>query len=144
ISAAAIFDLHDPDVRIELHFTGKISLDFRVGRRQRREARCERPGGPFCGLERALRRRAEQIGGTVEPVDANEYRPRLLGAASAQDAEYALDLAAAQIGGDPKRSLETHVRRSTTRAAAAECITANDAAYEMSAPDRPTAADGRS
>ena len=103
----------------------KIGLHFRVGRRQRGEARRERPGSTLCSLEGALRRRTEQIGRAVEPADANEYGARFLGAASAHDTEYAFDLTAAQVGGDPKRSLETHLPSFRSRGASADCINAN-------------------
>ena len=143
IAAGPVLDLHDPDVRVKFHLSGEIGLDFRISSRQRHKARRERTGRPFCSLERALRRWAKQIGSAVEPVDANEYGARFLGAASTQDAEYALDLAAAQIGGDPERSLRRMFRYSTVArrrtaypqiARLARCRVRNAA----------TAADGRS
>ncbi len=59
-------------------------------------------------VERALRRRAEQLGGAVEPVELDEDRAGLLGAAAAHRREGAFDVAAADIGRDPDRGFETH------------------------------------
>ena len=59
-------------------------------------------------VEFGLRRRSEQIGGPVEPIDLHEDRTRLLRAAPAHDRIGAFHHAAADIGGDPDRRFQSH------------------------------------
>src|SRR5580704_11658844 len=108
IPPGAILDLNDPDVGIELDLARQISLDRFVGRRPLLEARAESAIRLPHRVEFALRRRAEQIRSAVEPADADEHGPRLLGAAPAHDGGSALDLTTAQISGNPKRGFQTH------------------------------------
>ena len=108
IPSRAILDFDDPDVGIEFDLARQIGLDRFVGRRPLFEARAEGAVGVAHRVEFALRRRAEQIRGAVEPADADEHGAGLLGAAPAHDGGSALDLTAAQIGGNPKRGFQTH------------------------------------
>ena len=104
----AILYFHDPNVGIEFYLPRQVSFDLRVWRRLTGKARREGPGRSLRRLERALRRRTEQVRSTIEPVDANEKRAGFLGAAAADRAENPLDLTAPQIGGNPKTGFEPH------------------------------------
>ena len=104
----AILDFDNPDIGIEFDLARQIGLDRFVRRRPLFEARAEGAIGVPHRVEFALRRRAEQIRGAVEPADADEHGAGLLGAAPAHDGEGAFDLTAAQIGGNPKRGFQTH------------------------------------
>src|SRR5438094_9844966 len=59
-------------------------------------------------VEGALRRRTEQLGGTVEPIELDEDRARLLGPTPPHRREGAVAMAAPHIGGNPDRGLEAH------------------------------------
>ena len=59
-------------------------------------------------VEGGLRRRPIQSGGAVEPVDLDEDRAGLVGAAPAHRREGAFDVAAAQIGRDPDAGFQAH------------------------------------
>ena len=70
-----------------------------------------------------LRRRLEQRGAPVEPVDLDEDRARLGGAATAQDRDRAFDRHAPEIGGDPNVRSQPHgAYRPAAVAAAVRCL----------------------
>jgi len=56
----------------------------------------------------ALRRRSEQLGGTVKPIELDENGPGLFGAAPANRRERSFDVAAADIGRNPDCRFEAH------------------------------------
>src|SRR5262245_25128503 len=108
MSPRAIFDLDDPGVGIEAQLAREPLLDLRLGRWLVGEAAGEQAVGRAAVIEHALRRRAEELGGAVEPVELDEDRAGLLGAAVAHRRERPLDVATADIGRDPDRRLQAH------------------------------------
>ena len=59
-------------------------------------------------IEGGLRRRAIKSAGAVEPVDLDENRAGLFGAAPAHRREDAFDVATAQIGRHPDTGFQSH------------------------------------
>src|SRR5215467_821689 len=76
--AGAVFHLNDPDVGIEANLARKPLLDLRLRHRRLTQAADEGTVARMGFVERALRRRAEQLGSTVEAVELDEDRTRLL------------------------------------------------------------------
>ena len=72
------------------------------------EASAEGAIGRARVVEGGLRRRPEQVGGAVEPVELEEDGAGFLGATPAHDREGALAVAAADIGRHPDRGFEPH------------------------------------
>src|SRR4051812_18577636 len=104
----AILNLDDPYVGIETHFARETFLDLGLGGRQFTKASDEEP---VCGtriVEDALRRRSEQLGGPIKPIELDEYGSGLFGAAPADGRERAFDVAAADIGGNPDCGFKAH------------------------------------
>jgi hypothetical protein len=100
VTTCAVFGLDDPGIRIEADFLGEALLDgvLRQGLlRDRHEEAIDRAAVVIDGLWR--RRVQHRI--AVEQRHLHEYRPRLLGTATAHRPEHALGLAPAQVGGNP-------------------------------------------
>ena len=108
VPAAAILDLDNPEVGIEAQLACQIPFDVRFRERQSLERRTEGALARARLVEHGLRRRPVEIGGAVESAHLDEDRARLFGAAPAQHRGRALDLAAAQIGGNPDIGFQAH------------------------------------
>src|SRR5262249_20713773 len=81
MAPGAILDLDGPGVGIETQLAGKALLDLGLGGRRLAETATEQPIRRTGIIERALRRRPEQLGRAVEPIELDEDGPCLLGAA---------------------------------------------------------------
>src|SRR5262245_42281920 len=108
MTARPVLDLDNPGIRIEANFARQPLLDLRLRHRRLAEAAEERAIARMSFVEGALRRRTEQLGGPVEPVELDEDRPRLLGAAPPHRREGAVAVTTPHIGGNPDRGLEAH------------------------------------
>src|SRR6185312_16100773 len=95
VTSGPILDLDDPDVGIEAQFARQSFLDLGLGRGMRRHAGAEQPLRRPPLVECALRRRAIELGSTVEPAELDENGARFLGAAMTHRREGTLDIAAA-------------------------------------------------
>src|SRR5271166_4659557 len=106
MAAGAIFNFEDPCVRIELDFAHDPLFDLGFRSRTGRNAASKRTVAGMRLLESGLRRRPEQFGSSVQPVELDENRSCLFGAAPAHGRESPLAVAATQVGGYPDRRLE--------------------------------------
>src|SRR5262249_3209694 len=71
-------DLEDPRVRVEAEFPREAFLDLGLRSRLFAEAPAEHSVRWPRVVEDALRRRTEQLGGAVEPIELDENSPGLL------------------------------------------------------------------
>src|SRR5262249_13700118 len=101
MAAGAILDLDDPGVGVKSDLARQPLLP--LVRRPRRVAGAAGEGAVARRrfAEQRRRSRAEQFGRAAEPIELDEDRPRLLGAAPAYHREGALAVAPAYIGRDP-------------------------------------------
>src|SRR5262249_46747316 len=112
-------------------------LDLLLRHRRVAEAAHEGAVGRVRFLEHRLRGGAEQLGSAVEPVELDEDRARLLGAAPAHRREGALAVATPHIGGDPDRGLEAHRVAPSDRGAGAHLATTDsDSGWTIPAAGR--------
>src|SRR5215510_11453640 len=108
MSARPVLDLDDPGIGIEADFAREPFLDLRLGHGRLAEAADECTVTWMGVVEGALRRRTEQLGGAVEPIELDKDRPRLLGATPPHRREGAVAVAAPHVSGNPDRRFETH------------------------------------
>jgi hypothetical protein len=125
ISARAVFDFHNPGIGVEFYLPREIGFDIRIGCGLSSQARRERARRSLRGVKCALRCRAEQIGSSIEPADAHENGAGFFRPAPPHDGSQSLDLAASQIGGNPKRGFQAHCICSRARSANRKSITTN-------------------
>ena len=100
MAAGFVFDLDDPDIRIELHFLHETLFHSLLGNRL---GGCRRkcPVGRMAVVISGLRRRRKKQRGAVKQRELDEHRTRLLGAAPAHRAKYSFGLASPQIRSNP-------------------------------------------
>lgn len=99
-AALPVFRLDDPNIGVEMDLAGEFLLGFgRVDPRVRMEPR-ENP--VLAILHFALRRRSEQSGATVEPVDLDKNRASLRRTPAAQHGRGTFMCATPEIGCYPK------------------------------------------
>src|SRR5262249_61942021 len=110
MSPRAILALDDPGVGIEAQLAREPLLDLRLRRWLVGEAAGEQAVGRTGVIEHALRRRAVELGGAVEPVELDEDHAGLRGAAVAHRRERPLDVATAGIGRGPERTRSGHLQ----------------------------------
>src|SRR5438046_3019581 len=106
--ALAILDLDDPGVGIEADLAPDPLLDLRLRHGRLAQAADEGAIARMGLVESRLRRRTEQLGSAIKPIELDEDRARLLGAAPPHRRESALAVAAADIGCNPDRGFEAH------------------------------------
>src|SRR5215470_17429963 len=106
MASGAVLDLDDPGIGIEAQLAREALLD--LGLRRRLHATAEEPIRGARIVEHALRRRPEQLGRAVKPVELDEDGAGLLCPAPAYRRERALGVAAPDIGRDPDRRFEAH------------------------------------
>src|SRR5215204_1729643 len=103
MSSCGILHLDDPGVRIEADLAHQTLLDLRFWRGLLAQRATKGTIGRVSFTERRLRRRAEQLRGTVKPVQLDENCAGLLRATAPHGSECAFDMAAANISGHPDR-----------------------------------------
>jgi hypothetical protein len=81
VPAAAILDLDDPKVGIEAQLAHQVSFNVGGWNRLFDEAGAKRPVRWMRLFKRRLWRRAEELRGTIEPIDLNKYGTGLFGTA---------------------------------------------------------------
>src|SRR5258707_14001448 len=97
MTPCAVLDLDDPRVGVEAQFPRDAFLDLGLRSGPFAEAPAERPVRRSRVLEYALRRRTEQLGGAVEPVELYENGPGLLGATPPPGGKGSFQVATADI-----------------------------------------------
>src|SRR5882757_2783391 len=80
VAPGAILDLDDPGIGVEAQLADQAFLDLGLGHRLLAQASAEQPIGRARIVEGTLRRRAEQLRSSIEPVQLDENGARLLGA----------------------------------------------------------------
>ena len=99
-AALPVLRLDDPNIRIEMDLAGEFLFGF--GRIDPGVAMEPREKSVLSVLRFALRRRSEQCGETVEPVDLDKNRAGFRSAPAAQHGKGAFMRAASEIGRHPK------------------------------------------
>src|SRR5262249_47633422 len=108
MTPGAVLDLEEPRVGVEAEFPREAFLDLGLGSGLFAEAPAEHSIRWPRVVEDALRRRTEQLGGAVEPIELDENRPGLLGTPPAHGRKGSFDVAAADIGCDPDCRFQAH------------------------------------
>jgi hypothetical protein len=123
VTALAVFDLDDPKIGIESHLARQPFFDF--GGLDPLVLMGARPKAlhPMFGKLRLGRRRKKGCA-AVEPIDLDEYGPRLSGAAPPQCRDCAFDRASPEIGRNPDVGAKPHENQwAAALAAALSCLT---------------------
>ena len=108
MTPGAVLDFEDPRVRVEAQFPREAFLDLGLGSGLFAEAPAEHSVRWPRVVEDALRRRTEQLGGAVEPIELDENSPGLLGTTPAHGRKGSFDMTAADIGRDPDCRFQAH------------------------------------
>src|SRR5262249_62329686 len=91
MAPGTVLDLEDPRVGVEAEFPREALLDLGLRSRLFAEAPAEHSVRWPRVVEDALRRRTEQLGGAVEPIELYEKNPRLLRTTPAHRRQSSLD-----------------------------------------------------
>src|SRR5215510_698929 len=108
MAPGAVLDFKDPRVRVEAQFPREAFLDLGLRSGLFAKAPAEHSVRWPRVVEDALRRRTEQLGGAVEPIELDENGPGLLGTTPTHGRKGSFDVAAADVGRHPDCRFQAH------------------------------------